>query len=78
MTVRQLFIEKLVVSGFAVRRPGSERASIICTTKDEAIRRARKMNPDAEIYVERIHNRSVGGRDKWIKAVERRKALDKA
>ena len=72
MKVVKLYIEKLVAGGFAVRRPGSQRASFICTTKLKAIERAKEMNPDAEVYVECVKDVFVGGRDRWIKVPDRR------
>jgi len=60
-----LYIEKREQGDFAVRRPGSEKASAICTTKAKAIERAREISRDARIYVERDRDISVGGRDRW-------------
>ena len=52
---------------YAVRKPGSERASAVLPTQAEAIERAREMNPDAAVHVERVRDTNVGGRDKWRK-----------
>jgi hypothetical protein len=65
--MKELYIENLKDGSFAIRRPGSERASAICTTQAKAIERARKMNPDARIYVERVREIYFGGRDRWRK-----------
>lgn len=60
------FIEKRQDKGdFAIRRPGSDRASGIKGTQKEAIDRAREMNPDATIHVERVRNVPTGHPDKW-------------
>ncbi len=61
-----LFIELRDSKDFAVRRPGSGRASAIEPTQAEAIERARKMT-NGPIHVERVRKTNVGGRDKWRK-----------
>lgn len=53
---------------YAVRKPGSERASAIEPTQQAAIERAKQMNPDAGIRVERVRNTKIGSPDKWRKA----------
>jgi hypothetical protein len=63
----QVFIERREQGDFAVRKPGSERASAILPTQAEAIDRAREMHPDAAIHVERVRDTYVGGRDRWRK-----------
>ena len=65
----ELYIEKREQDDFAVRRPGSERASATAVTVDLAVSRARELDPRANIYVERPHATYVGGRDKWRKVV---------
>ena len=67
MAKDELYIERREQGGFAVRKPGSERASAILPTQAEAIERAREMNPDAAVHVERVRDTNVGGRDKWRK-----------
>ncbi|WP_081764909.1 DUF2188 domain-containing protein [Robbsia andropogonis] len=63
-----LFVEQRPgQSDYAVRKPGSERASAVAPTQREAIQRARELNPDAAIHVERVRNTSVGHPDKWRK-----------
>jgi uncharacterized protein YdaT len=52
---------------YAVRRPGSWRASDVAQTQAEAIERADEIDPKAAIHVERVLDTSVGGRDKWRK-----------
>jgi hypothetical protein len=64
--VSKLFIERREKEGdFAIRRPDSDRASGIEDTQAEAIERAREIDPNATIEVERVRNTDRGGRDKW-------------
>jgi hypothetical protein len=63
----ELFIEQRTEGNYAIRRPGAERASGVEQTQAEAIERAREINPNASILVERVRNTNVGGRDKWRK-----------
>jgi hypothetical protein len=67
MATSELFIEKRDQGDYAVRRPGSERASAVLPTQAEAIERAREMNPHSTVHVERVRDTDVGGRDKWRK-----------
>jgi hypothetical protein len=67
MAKNELYIEQREEGDFAVRKPGSERASAILPTQAEAIERAREMNPNAAVHVERVRDTNVGGRDKWRK-----------
>lgn len=63
----KLFIERRSQGDYAVRRPGSDRASAVTPTQKEAISRAGQMSPDATVLVERVRNTDVGSRDKWRK-----------
>jgi hypothetical protein len=63
----KLFIERRDEGDYAVRRPDSERASATEPTQAEAIERAREIDPDATIQVERVRDTEKGGRDKWRK-----------
>ena len=67
MAANAVYIEKREQGDYAVRKPGSERASAILSTQAEAIERAREMHPHAAIHVERVRDTNVGGRDKWRK-----------
>lgn len=68
MSKGEYFIEKRQAQGdFAVRKPGSERASAIAPTQKEAIERAKEMNPDATRHIERVRNVTTGHPDKWRK-----------
>lgn len=61
----QLYIVKREQGDYAIRKPGSERASAIMPTSALAVRRAHEIDPSAAIYVERVRDTSVGGRDRW-------------
>jgi hypothetical protein len=63
----ELFIEQRNDGDYAIRRPGAERASGVEQTQAEAIERAREIEPNASILVERVRNTNIGGRDKWRK-----------
>jgi hypothetical protein len=64
----RFFIEQRPEEGdYAIRRPGAERISGHESTQADAIERARGIDPDASILVERVRNTSAGHRDKWRK-----------
>lgn len=63
----QLFVERRPEGDYAVRRPGSERASAVLPTQAEAIERARELNPGKPPLVERVRYTSEGKPDKWRK-----------
>lgn len=65
MPKKELYVERRDEGDYAIRRPGSDRASDVCDTQVEAIERARDMDPDAAIHVERVRNTNRGSRDKW-------------
>lgn len=67
MAKKEIFIERREDGEYAVRRPGSERASAVLPTQAEAVERAREIHPDAAVLVERVRDTKVGGRDKWRK-----------
>jgi hypothetical protein len=68
MAKRELFVERRTEEGdYAIRRPGSRKASDVRDTQSEAIERATEIDPDAAILVERVRNTSQGSRDKWRK-----------
>lgn len=67
MAKNELFIEKREQGDYAVRKPGSEKASAVLPTQAKAIERARQMNPDSAVHVERVRDTNVGGRDRWRK-----------
>ena len=53
--------------GYAVTRPGAQRASAVTRTQAQAIERAGEIAPDAAIHVERVRNTGAGHPDKWRK-----------
>jgi hypothetical protein len=64
----KLFVERRSEGDYAVRKPGSDRASAIAPTQKLAIEKARKLNPGIAPDVERVRDTKAGGRDKWRKA----------
>jgi hypothetical protein len=65
MPKRELYVERRDEGDYAVRRPGAQRASGVCDTQAEAIERAREIDPNAAIHVERVRYTSQGTPDKW-------------
>ena len=63
----ELYVEQRPEGGFAIRKPGSKRASDVKPTQGEAIERAREINPNAAVHVERVRRTTVGKPDKWRK-----------
>ena len=61
----QLYVEKRPQGDYAVRRPGSERASAVEPTQRQAIERAKEIAPHLTPMVERVRNTNVGHPDKW-------------
>lgn len=64
---KEYFIERRAGGDYAVRRPGSERASAVEPTQGQAIGRAQQLDPNATIHVERVRRTSAGKPDKWRK-----------
>lgn len=67
MAYDEFFIERRDGGDYAIRRPGSERASGVKETQRKAIERAKQIDPNAVVHVERVRNTSAGRRDKWRK-----------
>ncbi|WP_426436040.1 DUF2188 domain-containing protein [Bradyrhizobium genosp. P] len=66
MSRNEFFIEQRSDGRYNVLRPNADRASATADTQAEAIDRARVIDHDATIHVERV--RDIGpGRDKWRK-----------
>jgi len=61
---KRLFIEQHK-DGYAILRGGVTEPLAVEPTQDAAIEKARKLEPDAAIHVERVRNVEGGGRDKW-------------
>jgi hypothetical protein len=67
MKENEYFIERREEGDYAIRKPNSERASGVEDTQADAIRRARELNPDATIHVERVRHTERGKPDQWRK-----------
>ena len=65
MAKREIYIERRPTRDYAVRRPGSERASAVERTQAQAIERGREIAPNAAIHVERVRHTSNGRPDEW-------------
>lgn len=61
----ELYVERRSQGDYAVRRPNSERASLVKETQAKAIASARKLEPSAAIHVERVRTTPHGKPDKW-------------
>ena len=61
----KIFVERRSDGDYAVRRPDSQRASDVLPTQQEAIQRAKQLEPDAAILVERVRRTTWGKPDKW-------------
>jgi hypothetical protein len=55
----RLFVERRPNGDYAVRRPNSQRASAVLPTQEQAIERARELNPGKEPLVERVRYTDV-------------------
>ena len=64
----ELYVERRPEGDYAVRKGGSQRASVTAPTQKQAIEKAEKLDPQAAVLVERVRDTSVGGRDKWRKS----------
>ncbi len=67
MSENQFFIEQRPEGDYAIRRANSERASAIEPMQAQAIEKARELDPEAAIHVERVRDTKTGGRDHWRK-----------
>jgi hypothetical protein len=64
MTDKRVFIERRAAErDYAVRKPGSERASVVLPTQAEAIDWARQRG--ADVFVECVRETTNGSPDKW-------------
>jgi hypothetical protein len=64
----ELYVERRPQGDYAVRRGGSERASMTAPTQKAAIEKAENLDPKAAILVERVRDTNLGSRDKWRKS----------
>ena len=67
MSNKKLFVERRSEGDYAVRRAEADRASAVAPTQADAIARAREIDPQAAILVERVRDTTAGKRDKWRK-----------
>jgi hypothetical protein len=67
MSNNSLYVERRPEGDYAVRKPGSERASAVEPTQAAAIERAHELNPNAAVHVERVRDTKGGNPDKWRK-----------
>jgi hypothetical protein len=58
-----MFIERRPKGDYAVRKPGSERASVVTPTQRGAIDWAHDRG--GNVFVERVRKTSIGHPDKW-------------
>ena len=66
MVRNEFFIEQRPDGRYNVSRPNADRASAVTDTQEAGIEKAKQLDPDAAIHVERV--RDIGpGRDKWRK-----------
>lgn len=62
-----LFIERRPEGDYKVMKPNAQRASAVEPTQQAAIDRARELNSNATLHVERVRNTKAGSPDKWRK-----------
>jgi Uncharacterized protein conserved in bacteria (DUF2188) len=67
MSDKRIYVERRPDGDYAVRRPGSDRASDVTSTQAQAIERAREISPGAAVHGERVRYTSGGKPDKWRK-----------
>jgi hypothetical protein len=61
----QWYIERNESGKYTATKGGADRASAVRDTQAEAIDRAREIDPDAPLHVERVRDTDHGSRDKW-------------
>lgn len=65
MSKQEFFIEKREQGDYAIRKPNSKRASDVESTQKEAIEKAKQLDPDATVHVERVRYTDRDKPDKW-------------
>ena len=65
--MHELYVERRSQGDYAVRRGGSERASVTAPTQKQAIEKAERLDPKAAVLVECVRDTRIGRRDKWRK-----------
>jgi hypothetical protein len=67
MSDKRIHVEQRGHADLAVRRANSKRASAVESSQAEAIDRAKQIEPDASVHVERVPHTSKGEPDQWRK-----------
>jgi hypothetical protein len=60
-----VYIERREEGDYAVRKEGSERASVVEKTQKEAIEKANEMFPGVKLDIERVRKTNKGRPDHW-------------
>jgi len=68
MSKDRFYIERRPEGDYAVRKPDSDRASVITPTQGEAIDWVKERHPDAKPDVERVRYTDHGRPDHWRKS----------
>jgi hypothetical protein len=61
----QWYIERNDDGKYSATKGGASKASAVRDTQAEAIDRAREIDAEAPIHIERVRNTDVGSPDKW-------------
>lgn len=70
---KKIFIEERPDGMFAVTRQGAQRASALCNTETQAIKRAKQLEPGSHPDVERVRHTSKGTPPHWRSATRKPK-----
>jgi hypothetical protein len=65
MSDQRIYVERRSEGDYAVRKPGTERASDVTRTQAGSIGRVWEISPGAAVHVERVRYTSGGKPDKW-------------
>jgi Uncharacterized protein conserved in bacteria (DUF2188) len=65
MGKKEVFIERREQGDYAVRRPGSARASVVRPTQKDAVDWAKEHIPEATPIIERVRETDRGKPDQW-------------
>jgi len=65
MSDKRIYVKRRSEGDYALRRPGSERASDVTRTQAGAIEWAREISPGAAVHVERVRYTSGGKPYTW-------------
>lgn len=67
MSDKRIYVEQRPQGDYAVRRANTDRASAIEPTQAKAIVRAKQIEPNASVHVERVRHTLRGKPDQWRK-----------